>query len=138
MPHEEFAVSLDETTVGRELKKLGYIKLMTRPRHHPQNELAMEAFKKGALSLSWQRSEQSPARNAHRDMVPRRGARRSEEQDYPARGQARDEALGTEGPADEISYIFGAICLEHGKDAGLVLPFYNTETMSLHLTGHGP
>ena len=25
--HEEFAVSLDETTVGRELKKLGYVKL---------------------------------------------------------------------------------------------------------------
>src|SRR3546814_5492594 len=44
--HEEFAVSLDETTVGRELKKLGYVKLTARPRHHAQNELAMEAFKK--------------------------------------------------------------------------------------------
>ena len=31
--HEEFAVSLDETTVGRELKKLGYVKLTARPRH---------------------------------------------------------------------------------------------------------
>src|SRR3546814_8827092 len=30
--HEEFAVSLDETTVGRELKKLGYVKLTARPR----------------------------------------------------------------------------------------------------------
>src|SRR3546814_6575478 len=28
--HEEFAVSLDETTVGRELKKLGYVKLTAR------------------------------------------------------------------------------------------------------------
>ena len=55
--HEEFAVSLDETTVGRELKKLGYVKLTARPRHHAQNELAMEAFKKGALSASWQRSK---------------------------------------------------------------------------------
>jgi transposase len=28
--HDEFAVSLDETTVGRELKKLGYVKLIPR------------------------------------------------------------------------------------------------------------
>ena len=56
--HYEFAVSLDETTVGRELKKLGYVKLTARPRHHAQNEDAMEAFKKGALPPHWQRSEQ--------------------------------------------------------------------------------
>ncbi len=31
------------------------------------------------------------------------------------------------------AYIFGAICPEQGKGAGLVLPFCNTETMSLHL-----
>ena len=43
--HDEFAVSLDETTVGRELKKLGYVKLTARPRHHAQNEYALEAFK---------------------------------------------------------------------------------------------
>jgi transposase len=55
--HAEFAVSLDETTVGRELKKLGYVKLTARPRHHAQNELAMEAFKKGGSPTSWQRSK---------------------------------------------------------------------------------
>ena len=48
--HEEFAVSLDETTVGRELKKLGYVKLTARPRHHAQNEYALEAFKKGGFA----------------------------------------------------------------------------------------
>ncbi len=53
----EFAVSLDETTVGRELKKLGYVKLSARPRHHAQNEDAMKAFKKGGLVHSWQRSK---------------------------------------------------------------------------------
>jgi transposase len=62
--HEEFAVSLDETTVGRELKKLGYVKLTARPRHHAQNEHAMEAFKKGASLPSWQRSER-PSRAEH-------------------------------------------------------------------------
>jgi transposase len=55
--HEEFAVSLDETTVSRELKKLGYVKLTARPRHHARNEFAMEAFKKGALPTRWQRSK---------------------------------------------------------------------------------
>ena len=61
--HAEFAVSLDETTVGRELKKLGYVKLTARPRHHAQNEHALEAFKKGALRPSWQKSE-PPSRRA--------------------------------------------------------------------------
>jgi transposase len=63
--HDEFAVSLDETTVGRELKKLGYVKLTARPRHHAQNEFALEAFKKGALPPSWQRSGR-PSRSAPR------------------------------------------------------------------------
>lgn len=44
--YAEFAVSLDETTVSSELKKLGYVKLTARPRHHAQNEMAMEALKK--------------------------------------------------------------------------------------------
>lgn len=61
--HEEFAVSLDETNVGRALKKLGYAKLTARPRHHAQNEQAMNAFKKGALPPNWRRSRQ-PFRKA--------------------------------------------------------------------------
>ena len=32
------------------------------------------------------------------------------------------------------AYIFGAICQEQGKGAGLVLPFCNIETISLQLT----
>jgi len=60
--YEEFSVSLDETTVGRELKKLGYAKLTARPRHHAQNEVAMEAFKKGASHPSWRRSGRASRR----------------------------------------------------------------------------
>jgi len=63
--HDEFAVSLDETTVSRELKKLGYVKLTARPRHHAQNEYAREAFKGGASQPSWQRSA-SASRAAQR------------------------------------------------------------------------
>ena len=43
---EEFGVTLDETTVGRTLKTMGYRKLSARPRHHAQNELALADFKK--------------------------------------------------------------------------------------------
>ena len=53
---EQFDITLDETNVSRELKKLGYVKLSARPRHHAQDEVALEAFKRGALQPSWQRS----------------------------------------------------------------------------------
>ena len=46
---ETFAISLDETTVGRELKALGFAKISARPRHYAQNELAVEALKKGSV-----------------------------------------------------------------------------------------
>ena len=52
---DEFGISLDETTVGRELKAMGYRKLSARPRHHAQNEHAVEAFKKTSPP-SWRRS----------------------------------------------------------------------------------
>ena len=52
---EEFGVSLDESTVGRELKALGFRKLSARPRHHAQNEQALEDFKKVSRP-SWRRS----------------------------------------------------------------------------------
>jgi transposase len=53
---EQFEVTLDETNVSRELKKLGYAKLSARPRHHAQDGAALEAFKKGASQPSWQGS----------------------------------------------------------------------------------
>jgi transposase len=55
---DEFGVSLDETTVGRELRALGFRKLSARPRHHAQNELAVEAFKKTSPP-NWRRSKSS-------------------------------------------------------------------------------
>jgi hypothetical protein len=66
-------------------------------------------------------------------MVPGRGACGPEKQDHAALGQARDAAFGTKDQRAKSAYIFGAICPEQGKAAGLVLPFCNVETMSLHL-----
>jgi hypothetical protein len=39
-------ISLSEPTMSRERKALGYRKISARPRHHAQNEFAIEAFKK--------------------------------------------------------------------------------------------
>ena len=55
---EEFRVSVSETTVGRELRALGFRKLSARPRHHAQDPEAAEAFKK-ALPSAWRRSGKS-------------------------------------------------------------------------------
>ncbi len=43
---DEFRVSLHETNVSRALKVLGFVKMTARPRHHAQNEFAIEDFKK--------------------------------------------------------------------------------------------
>ncbi len=52
---DEFRISLAETTVSRELKAMGFVKMTARPRHHAQNELVLEDFKKTSPPL-WQRS----------------------------------------------------------------------------------
>jgi transposase len=52
---EEFRVSVSETTVSRELRRLGFAKLSARPRHYAQNERAIEDFKK-ASRPNWTRS----------------------------------------------------------------------------------
>lgn len=53
--HEEFGVTLSEAAMSRLVRRLGYAKLSARPRHHAQNELAVEAFKKTSPPV-WQRS----------------------------------------------------------------------------------
>ena len=52
---EEFAICMDETTLGRTLRAMGYRKLSARPRHHAQDPEAAAAFKK-TFPTSSQRS----------------------------------------------------------------------------------
>ena len=74
---EEFGISLDERSVSRELKALGFRKLTPRPRHHAQNELVMEAFKKTSPP-SWRRSADvcQSARRSRSGFRTRRGSAR--------------------------------------------------------------
>ncbi len=53
---EEFGISLEESSVGRELRALGFRKISARPRHKGQNEFAVEDFKKTSPP-NWGRSE---------------------------------------------------------------------------------
>jgi transposase len=52
---ESFGVSVSETTVGRELRAMGFRKLTARPRHYAQDPEALEAFKK-TFPPAWRRS----------------------------------------------------------------------------------
>ena len=54
--YEEFGVSVDESTVGKTLREMGYRKISARPRHHAQNEYVVEDFKKTSRP-SWLRSK---------------------------------------------------------------------------------
>jgi transposase len=53
--YDEYGISIDVTQLGRILKSMGYRRLSARPKHHGQNEQALEAFKKTSQP-SWQRS----------------------------------------------------------------------------------
>ncbi len=85
---EEFRITLDETTVGREVKALGFAKISARPRHHAQSALVIEDFKKNlptaleairaalpantAIELWWQ----DEARIGQKNKITRRWAPR--------------------------------------------------------------
>jgi transposase len=55
---EEFGILLDESTVGRELRAQGFVKISARPRHYAQDELAVEDFKKTSPP-NWRKSATS-------------------------------------------------------------------------------
>ena len=57
---DEFAISVSEQTLGRELRAMGYRKLSARPRHHAQAEGAIGHFKKVSPPL-WAKSRAAKA-----------------------------------------------------------------------------
>lgn len=83
---DEFAISISKQTLSRELRAMGYRKLTARPRHHAQDAEAIPTFKKLPRRSGSDPGNALP-RHAHRTVVARRGADRSEERDYPPLGQ---------------------------------------------------
>ena len=70
-----------------------------------------------AIEVWWQ----DEARVGQKNTLPRRWARRGTRPSAP-----KDQRTA-------YAYIFGAICPEKGKGAGLVLPRHDSEAMNLHL-----
>jgi transposase len=68
--YDEYGVSLDPSRLGRILKGLGYVRLSARPKHHAQNEHALEAFKRDFPPQDPRDPRQAPARDPARDLVP--------------------------------------------------------------------
>ena len=118
---EAFRITISKQTLSRELRALGYRKLSARPRHHAKSAAAVSARRRGG------------PRPAPRDLVRRRGSGWPEEQDHPPLGQARHPSLSPRDQRTQSASIFGAICPDQGKAAGLVLPRCTSEAMSLHL-----
>src|SRR6266852_6976011 len=106
---EEFRISISKQTLSRELRALELRKLSARPRHHAQDAEAMAAFKKTSPRAST-RSPSAMRRASRYRSGSRacpgegrgRGPDRSEEQDHPALGAARDAAFGTARSADTL------------------------------------
>jgi transposase len=130
---EEFGISLEESSVGRELRALGFRKISARPRHEGQNEFAIEDFKENFpaelakvravlpvdtdVEIWWQ----DEARVGQKTKLTRRWAKRGSRPTA-----AKDQRT-------KSAYIFGAICPARGVGAGLVLPRCNTQAMQWHL-----
>jgi|SRR5665213_209431 len=55
---DEYGISISESQLSRILNALGFRKLSARPKHHSQNEHALEAFKKTSQPV-WHRSGES-------------------------------------------------------------------------------
>ena len=67
--YDEYGVSLDPSRLGRILKGLGYARLSARPKHHAQNEYALEAFKRDFPPPDPRDPGQAPAGDPARDLV---------------------------------------------------------------------
>ncbi len=61
---DEFRIAVSETTLGRELRALGYRKLSGRPRHHAKSEAAVVVFKK-TFPRVWRRSRSTRPMVSH-------------------------------------------------------------------------
>jgi transposase len=74
---DEFRMTLSETTLGRDLRALGYRKLSARPRHQAKSEAAVAVFKK-SFPRVWRRSPPTrPMASRERSGLPtRRGSAR--------------------------------------------------------------
>lgn len=74
---ERFAVDIDEDSIGRILREMGFVHISPRPRHPAQEAGAIEAFKKTSPTNSTRRSAASrPKRRSRSGFKTRCGSAR--------------------------------------------------------------
>lgn len=130
---EEFRVSLNEDTVGRELRKLGYRKLSARPLHHAQEPGNLETFKKTSPQR-WRRSRQSIGNGKRIEVWFQDEARVGQKNGITGRWAERgNRPVAPQDQRTAAAYLFGAICPVEGRGAVLVLPRCTIAAMNLHL-----
>lgn len=130
--HAEFGVTIDESTLGRNSRAMGYRKLSTRPvimlkplrpaerskKFPTQVEEIRDLLPTGTSIETWFQDE---ARIGRKTKITRRWAKRGTRPSAPKDQRTRS------------AWIYGAICPEKGVGAALVLPYCNTHSMNLHL-----
>ncbi|HEX8450507.1 MAG TPA: IS630 family transposase [Longimicrobium sp.] len=130
---QRFGITLAERTVGTVLRRLGFRRLVTRPRHPGHDAAAQASFQRDfpalveavlppeacgkPVELWWQ----DEARIGQQGTLTRVWAERG------SRPAAPKDCLYA------WAYRFGAVCPARGTGAGLVLPYPNTRAMNLHL-----
>jgi len=67
--YDEWGVSLDPSRLGKILKRLGYARLSARPKHHAQNEYALEAFRRDFPPQASRHPREAPCGDPDRDLV---------------------------------------------------------------------
>ena len=131
--HEEFGLSVSDDTIYRALRDLGFSHLSARPKAYKQDPDAMEAFKKNfAVRMAEVRAKLAPGTPVEVWFQDEMRVGQKNKLTYRwARKGSRPRAAHDQ--RTQSTYLFGAVCPEHGTGAALVLPFYNTEAMQLHL-----
>ena len=98
---EEFRILLDESTVGRELRAQGFVKISARPRHYAQDEFALEDFKKIPRQAG-KNPRHGPGQHPYRALVAGRSTGRTENQDHSAMGAPGNPAEGGARSTHEV------------------------------------
>ena len=125
-------ISLSETTVGRELRALGYRKISRVRATSRRTNWPSTLLKKAAVRTG-RDPRRPPGRNRDRAVVSRRSSRG--QKNSITRRWAR-RGTRPRAPHDQRTkwaYIFGAICPKKGKGAALVMPWCDTPAMAAHL-----
>ena len=131
--HEEFGLSVSDDTIYRALHKLGFSHLSARPRAYKQelrdDRGVQKNFAARVADIRQNLPPGTPIEVWFQDEM--RVGQKNKLTYRWARTGSRPRAVHDQ--RTQSTYLFGAICPEHGKGSGLVLPVCNAEAMQLHL-----